>query len=120
LAKVHKLLDSASGTCKLLTPKQRCKKRAFSVDEQNFSALYLVDALHAIIAIYEEEENPQLVRRFMKNTGLISNDMLMKTLEIAFKVIPQNTLEHKHLLSLWLAMDEIKAKVVIEQLKLTF
>jgi adenine-specific DNA methylase len=120
LAKVHKLLDSASGTCKLLTPKQRCKKRAFSVDEQNFSALYLVDALHAIIAIYEEEENPQLVRRFMKNTGLISNDMLMKTLEIAFKVIPQNTLEHKHLLSLWLAMDEIKASVVVQQMELPF
>ena len=118
LAKVHKLLDSASGTCKLLTPKQRLRKRAFSVNEQDFSALHLVDALHAIIAIYEEEESPQLVRRFMRNTGLVSNEMLMKTLEVAFKVIPQNALEHKALVSLRLAMDEIKAKVVVEQMEL--
>jgi putative DNA methylase len=88
LAKEYKLLDSASGTCKFLTPKQRLKKRAFTVSDRDFNALYLVDALHAIVAIYEEEENPQLVRRFMQNTGLIGNDMLMKTLEIAFKVIP--------------------------------
>jgi adenine-specific DNA methylase len=38
LAKTYKLLDSASGTCKLLTPQQRLKKRAFSVREQEFSA----------------------------------------------------------------------------------
>ncbi|MGB5714545.1 MAG: hypothetical protein WBM44_26975, partial [Waterburya sp.] len=85
----------------------------------NFSNLYLVDALHAIIAIYSEEQNPQLVRKFMQNTGLNNNDMLMKTLEIAFKVMPTKTEEHKTLTSLWLSMDEIKAKVVYEQTKLS-
>lgn len=119
LAKEYKLLDSASGTCKLLTPKQRHKKRAFSTTSENFKNLYLVDAFHAIIAIYEEEQNPQLVRKFMQNTGLNNNDMLMKTLEIAFKVMPKNTDEHKILTSLWLSMDEIKAKVVYEQTKLS-
>jgi putative DNA methylase len=118
LAKVYKLIDSASGTCKLLTPKQRHKKRAFSADANNFSNLYLVDALHAIIAIYQEEQNPQLVRKFMQNTGLNNNDMLMKTLEIAFKVLPKSAEEHKTLTSLWLSMDEIKAKVIMEQTKL--
>ena len=119
LAKEYKLIDSASGTCKLLTPKQRHKKRAFSADADNFSNLYLVDALHAIIAIYQEEQNPQLVRNFMQKTGLNNNDMLMKTLEIAFKVMPTKTEEHKILTSLWLSMDEIKAKVVYEQTKLS-
>jgi putative DNA methylase len=119
LAKVYKLIDSASGTCKLLTPKQRHKKRAFSADATQFSNLYLVDALHAIIAIYQEEQNPQLVRKFMQNTGLNNNDMLMKTLEIAFKVLPKSAEEHKTLTSLWLSMDEIKAKVVYEQTKLS-
>ena len=118
LAKVHKLLDSASGTCKLLTPQQRLKKRAFSMNEQEFSARYLVDGLHAILAIYKEEQNIQLVRRFMKNTGLVTNDLFMKTIEIAFKVIPETVPEHEALLNLWLAMDEIKAKVVVEQLEL--
>nr|WP_199194157.1 DNA methyltransferase [Pleurocapsa sp. CCALA 161] len=117
LAKEYKLLDSASGTCKLLTPKQRHKKRAFNTCADNFSNLYLVDALHAIIAIYQEEQNPQLVRNFLQKTGLNNNDMLMKTLEIAFKVIPKSAEEHKTLTSLWLSMDEIKAKVVYEQMR---
>lgn len=118
LAKTHKLLDSASGTCQLFTPQQRLKKRAFSVNEQEFSARYLVDGLHAILAIYQEEKSIQLVRRFMKNTGLVSNDLFMKTMEVAFKVIPDSVPEHKALLDLWLAMDEIKAKVVVEQMEL--
>lgn len=124
LAKTYKLLDSASGTCKFLTPQQRFKKRAFSINEQEFSARYLVDGLHAIITIYLEEESIQPVRRFMKATGLVSNDMFMRTIEVALKVIPRigdekkRIPEEKALLDLWLAMDEIKAKVVVEQLEL--
>ena len=118
LAKVHKLLDSASGSCKLLTPVQRLKRRAFSINPQEFSAQHLVNGLHAIIAIYQEEENIQMVRRFMHDTGLVSNDMFSKTMEVAFKVIPQNVPEHKALLDLWLAMDEIKSKVVYEQMEI--
>lgn len=71
------------------------------------------------MAIYEEEQNPQLVRNFLKQTGLINQEMLMKTIEIAFKVMPKNTDEHKTLTSLWLSMDEIKEKVVYEQTKLS-
>ena len=119
LAKVYKLLASKSGSCTILTPKQRHKKRAFTVDAQNFNPAYLIDGLHAIMAIYEEEQNPQLVRNFLKNTGLINNEMLMKTIEIAFKVIPKSASEHKTLTSLWLSMDEIKAKVIYEQTRLS-
>ena len=43
----------------------------------------------------------------------------MKTIEIAFKVMPKNTNEHKTLTSLWLSMDEIKEKVAIEQTRLS-
>jgi putative DNA methylase len=124
LAKTYKLLDSASGTCKLLTPQQRLKKRAFSVSDQEFSARYLVDGLHAIVAIYQEEQDIQPVRRFMKATGLVSSDMFMRTIEVALKVIPRigdekkRIPEEKLLLDLWLAMDEIKARVVVEQLEL--
>ncbi|MEM7556372.1 MAG: DUF1156 domain-containing protein [Cyanobacteria bacterium P01_A01_bin.84] len=118
LAKTYKLIAAKSGNCTILTPKQRHKKRAFSADADNFSNLHLVDALHAIIAIYQEEQNPQLVRNFLQKTGLNNNDMLMKTLEIAFKVMPTKTEEHKTLTSIWLSMDEIKAKVVMEQKKL--
>ncbi|WP_204104371.1 MULTISPECIES: DUF1156 domain-containing protein [Spirulina sp. CCY15215] len=120
LAKTHKLLNSASGTCKLLTPQQRLKKRAFSLNDQEFTCHHLVDGLHAILALYQEEENLQLVRRFLKNTGLVSNDLFMKTLEVAFKVIPETVSEHQVLLNLWLGMDEIKAKVVVEQLEIPF
>jgi adenine-specific DNA methylase len=124
LSKTYKLLDSASGTCKLLTPQQRLKKRAFSTNPQDFSLTYLVDGLHAIIALYEEEENIQLVRQFMKTTALTSNDTFMRAIEVALKVIPRlgdekkRIPEEKSLLNLWLSMDEIKEKVVYEQLEM--
>jgi adenine-specific DNA methylase len=124
LSKTYKLLDSASGTCKLLTPQQRLKKRAFSTNPQEFSLTYLVDGLHAIIALYEEEENIQLVRQFMKTTALTSNDTFMRAIEVALKVIPRlgdekkRIPEEKSLLNLWLSMDEIKEKVVYEQLEM--
>ncbi|MEA5605264.1 DUF1156 domain-containing protein [Nostoc sp. UHCC 0252] len=126
LVKKHKLLDSGSGYCKLLTPQQRLKKRAFSVTDTEFSARYLVDGLHAIIALYQEEENTEPVRRFMKNTGLVSNDLFMRTFEVALKVIPRiadekkRLTEEKALLDLWLAMDEIKAKVSYKQTEIPF
>ncbi|MFB2819153.1 DUF1156 domain-containing protein [Umezakia ovalisporum] len=125
LVKQHKLLDSGSGSCKLLTPQQRLKKGAFSVIDTEFSPRYLVDGLHAMIALYQEEENTEPVRRFMKNTGLVSNDLLMRTFEVALKVIPhigderKRIPEEKALLDLWLAMDEIKAKVAYVQTELT-
>ncbi|MBD2772256.1 DUF1156 domain-containing protein [Iningainema tapete] len=124
LVKKHKLLDSASGYCKLLTPEQRLKKRAFSVIDTEFSTRFLVDGLHAIIALYLEEGNTEPVRRFMKSTGLVSNDLFMRTFEVALKAIPRigdekkRIPEEKALLDLWLAMDEIKAKVSYKQIEL--
>jgi putative DNA methylase len=126
LAKKYKLIDSVSGTCKLLSPKQRLKKRAFSVNPQEFSIRYLVDGLHAIIALYQEEGNIQIVREFMKNTALTDNDNFMRAIEVALKVIPRigdekkRIPEEKALLDLWLVMDEIKAKVVYQQMELPF
>jgi putative DNA methylase len=121
LAKTHKLLDSASGTCKLLTPQQRLKKRAFSTNPDDFSAAALVDGLHAIIALYLEEQSIDPVRRFLKTTGLLSNDLFMRSWEVALKAIPhigderKRMVEEKALADLWLAMDEIQAKVVYVQ-----
>ena len=118
LAKTYKLLDSTSGSCAILTPQQRLKKHAFTTNPQEFTATYLVDALHAAIAIYEEESSIQQVRQFMQKTGLMSNDLFMKTLEVAFRVIPDKAKEKDSLVNLWLGIDEIKAKVVYQQTKL--
>jgi adenine-specific DNA methylase len=117
LGKTYKLLDIKSGTCKLLSPDQRYKKHAFSLVDNEFSARYLVDGLHAIIAIYLEEQTIEPVRRFMKATGLLSNEMFMRSWEVALRVIPhisdprKRIPEEKALADLWLAMDEIKAQV---------
>ena len=121
LAKIHKLLDSASGTCKLLSPQQRLKKRAFTINPDEFSGAALVDCLHAIIALYLEEQSIEPVRRFMKATGLLSNDLFMRAWEVALKVIPRigderkRIPEEKALADLWLAMDEIQSKVIYVQ-----
>ncbi|PZO60793.1 MAG: DNA methylase [Phormidesmis priestleyi] len=121
LAKVHKLIDSASGTCKLLSPQQRLKKRAFTLNPDEFSSAALVDCLHAIIALYLEEQSIEPVRRFMKATGLLSNDLFMRAWEVALKVFPplrderKRIPEEKALADLWLAMDEIQSKVIYVQ-----
>lgn len=121
LDKTHKLIDSASGTCKLLTPQQRLKKRAFSTNPDEFTAIALVDGLHAIIALYLEEQSIDPVRRFLKTTGLLSNDLFMRAWEVALKAIPhigderKRMVEEKALADLWLAMDEIQAKVLYVQ-----
>jgi adenine-specific DNA methylase len=121
LAKTYKLIDSTSGTCKFLTPQQRHKRRAFSLTDTEFSARYLIDALHAIITLYLEEGTIEPVRRFLKATGLLSNDLFMRSWEVALKVIPRigderkRIPEEKALADLWLAMDEIRAKVVYVQ-----
>jgi len=126
LAKKYKLIDSVSGTCKFLTPKQRLKKGAFSANPQDFSITYLVDGLHAIIGLYQEDGDIQIVREFMKKTALTDNDNFMRAIEVALKVIPRigdekkRIPEEKALLDLWLAMDEIKAKVVYQQMELPF
>ena len=126
LDKTHKLLDSASGTCKLLTPQQRLKKRAFSSNPDEFTAAALVDGLHAIIALYLEEQSIDPVRRFLKTTGLLSNDLFMRAWEVALKAIPhigderKRMVEEKALADLWLAMDEIQAKVLYVQPQLGF
>lgn len=126
LDKTHKLIDSASGTCKLLTPQQRLKKRAFSTNPDEFTAIALVDGLHAIIALYLEEQSIDPVRRFLKTTGLLSNDLFMRAWEVALKAIPhigderKRMVEEKALADLWLAMDEIQAKVLYVQPELEF
>ncbi len=126
LAKTHKLLDSASGTCKLLTPQQRLKKRAFSTNPDEFTATALVDGLHAVIALYLEEQSIDPVRRFLKTTGLLSNDLFMRAWEVALKAIPhigderKRMVEEKALADLWLAMDEIQSKVLYVQPELEF
>jgi len=126
LAKTHKLIDSASGTCKLLTPQQRLKKHAFSTNPDEFTAIALVDGLHAIIALYLEEQSIDPVRRFLKTTGLLSNDLFMRAWEVALKAIPhigderKRMVEEKALADLWLAMDEIQSKVLYVQPELDF
>ncbi|MEB3118523.1 MAG: DUF559 domain-containing protein, partial [Limnothrix sp.] len=124
LAKTHKLIDSTSGTCKFLTPGQRFKKRAFSVSEADFASRHLIDSLHAMIAIYEEEGAIQPVRRFLRSTGLLTNDLFMRSWEVALRVIPRirderkRIPEEKALADLWLALEEIQAKVTYQQTEL--
>ena len=119
-----KLLEVKSGTCRLLTPAQRAQKRAFSTNPDDFKLESLIDALHATIAIYQEEQTIEPVRRFLRATELINNDLFMRAWEVTLKVIPlirdskKRIPEEQALADLWLAMDEIKAKVIYVQQEL--
>ncbi|WP_030008198.1 hypothetical protein [Picosynechococcus sp. NKBG042902] len=113
----HKLITAKSGKCDLLKPAQRLKKRAFTVSANEFALTSLIDGLHAVIAIYQEEKAIEPVRQFLKKTELLANDQFMKAWEVALKAIPhirdekKRLPEEKALADLWLAMDEINAKV---------
>ncbi|MCX5965992.1 MAG: DUF1156 domain-containing protein [Cyanobacteria bacterium] len=117
LHKIHKIAEIKGGNCQLLTPDQRLKKRAFSTNPADFTLTTLIDALHATIAIYLEEGSIEPVRRFLKGTDLLSNDQFMRAWEITLRAIPRigdskkRIPEEQALADLWLAMDEIKAKV---------
>ena len=117
LKNAHKLIEAKSGNCTLLNPQQRLKKRAFSISPTDFTFTSAIDALHAVIAIYQEEETIESVRQFLKKTELLTNDQFMKAWEVALKAIPhigdekKRIPEEKVLADLWLAMDEIQAKV---------
>jgi putative DNA methylase len=69
----------------------------------------------AIITLYLEKQSIEPVRRFLKTTGLISNDLFMRAWEVALKVIPRigderkRIPEEKALADRWLSMDEIQA-----------
>jgi putative DNA methylase len=116
-----KLIEVKTGNCTLLSPEQRFKKHAFSINPDEFSATYLIDGLHVIITLYLEEQSIEPVRRFLKTTGLISNDLFMRAWEVALKVIPRigderkRIPEEKALADLWLSMDEIQAKFLYVQ-----
>lgn len=117
LHKTHKLAEIKGGNCKLLTPDQRLKKRTLTTNPDEYSHTTLIDALHATIAIYLEEGTIEPVRRFLKGTDLLSNDLFMRAWEITLRAIPhtrdskKRIPEEQALADLWLAMDEIKAKV---------
>ncbi|MCC5898055.1 MAG: DUF1156 domain-containing protein [Phormidium sp. BM_Day4_Bin.17] len=118
LAKKYKLLNSASGSCKFLEPRQRLKKGAFSPNPEELNQSQMVDGLHGAIALYDEENRLGPVRNFLQNTNLITNPQFLKTWEIAMQVLPDKTPEFQTLQTLWLSMEEIKEKVVYEQLEL--
>lgn len=49
------------------------------------------------LAIYQEEGNTEPVRRFTKSTGLVGNDLFMRSFEVALKVIPRIADEKKRI-----------------------
>jgi putative DNA methylase len=118
LVKEYKIIDAKSGNCTILTPQQRFKKKVITTDIKNYSANTLIDALHSVILVYEEEKTLEKVHQFMQKTGLVANSLFMKTIEVAFKVLPDNVKEKEVLVNLWLGIDDIKYKVSYIQGKL--
>lgn len=117
LKKEFKLIDATGGVCKILTPMQRFKKKAdgVKISEENFVIKNVIDSLHSVMVLYQEDKNLQAVRRFMKATNLLENDPFMKTFEIALQVLPAKCEEREILTDLRLGMEEIQGKVNIAE-----
>jgi hypothetical protein len=117
LKKEFKLIDATGGFCKILTPMQRFKKKVdgVKISEENFVIKNVIDSLHSVMVLYQEDKNLQAVRRFMKATNLLENDSFMKTFEIALQVLPAKCEERDILTDLRLGMEEIQGKVNIAE-----
>jgi adenine-specific DNA methylase len=86
LAKVYKIVRAATGTITMLTPAQRRTSGGFDPDAASWPTL--VDSLHALMLVYEEE-GLSAARAWLVRTGKIDDAQFHDLLEAAIHAIPR-------------------------------
>lgn len=72
----------------------------------------MVDALHAALALYADD-GIVAVQRFFERTGLFVNPDFIQFIEIALKMLPPATEEHKTLTDLLLSDVKLRGAIQI-------
>jgi adenine-specific DNA methylase len=86
LAREYKLIRSATGTVTLLTPAQRRTARAIDPDAASWPAL--IDALHALMLVYDED-GLQAARAWLERTGKREDAKFLDLFVAALHAIPR-------------------------------
>lgn len=86
LSKTHKLIKAASGKVTLLTPAQRRTAKGLDVDAGSYSTL--VDALHALMLVYEED-GVRAAQAWLVRHGLADDTRFEDLVGAAMHAVPR-------------------------------
>ncbi len=86
LSKTHRLIKAASGKVTLLTPAQRRTAKGLDVDAGSFSIL--VDALHALMLVYEED-GVRAAQAWLARHGLVDDTRFKDLVGAAMHAVPR-------------------------------
>lgn len=86
LAKTHKLVKAASGKATLLTPAQRRTAKGLDVDARSYSIL--VDALHALMLVYEED-GTRAAQGWLRQHNLVGDVRFIALVRAALYAVPR-------------------------------
>jgi len=86
LAKVYKIVRASTGTITMLTPAQRRTSGGFDPEAASWPTL--VDSLHALMLVYEEE-GLSAARAWLVRTGKVDDGQFHDLLEAAIHAIPR-------------------------------
>ncbi len=86
LSKSHKLIKAAAGKATLLTPAQRRTAKGLDVDAPGFTTL--VDALHALMLLYEED-GARAAQTWLVRRGLLDDVRFRELVGAAMHAVPR-------------------------------
>ncbi|WP_237713804.1 DUF1156 domain-containing protein [Rhodococcus sp. P14] len=86
LSKTYKLVKTASGKATLLTPAQRRTAKRLDVEAGGFASM--VDALHALMLVYEED-GARAAQTWMTSRNLIDDTRFKELVRAAINAVPR-------------------------------
>ncbi len=86
LSKTHKIVKAASGRATLLTPAQRRTAKGLDTDAGGYPAL--IDALHALMLVYEED-GARHAQVWLAQRGLLDDTQFKALVRAALHAVPR-------------------------------
>jgi len=93
-----------------LLPRERVRSGAVNLRADSYATM--VDALHAALALYIDD-GITAVQRFFERTNLFANPDFVQFVELALKMLPPATEEHKALTDLLLSDVKLRGAIQI-------
>lgn len=104
----YRILAKKGNDVSFLTPRERVRLGEVNIQSQTYARL--VDALHAALALYVDE-GIVAVQRFFQRTNLFDNPDFVQFVELALKMLPQASDEHKTLTDLLLSDVKLRGAI---------
>jgi putative DNA methylase len=87
LSKTHKLIKATSGKVTMLTPAQRRTAKGLDVDAGAYQSL--IDALHALLLVYDEDGSPA-AQHWLRRRNLLDDVRFRDLVQAALNAVPRN------------------------------